>query len=122
MSIHFRPNENFTRVVELTPTLRREIEATVERLISILDLFDGDENLEESDTDEDGGDDEPSLGWAEMQARYNAYSAGDLHNHVLGYDREEENEHGGDILDEPHDDYDQDLEDGGDDEPSLGWA
>lgn len=122
MSIHFRPNENFTRVVELTPALRREIEATVERLISILDLFDGDENLEESDTDEDGGDEEPSLGWSDMQARYDAYGAGDLHNIALGYDREEENEHGGDILDEPHDDYDQDLEDGGDDEPSLGWA
>lgn len=31
-------------------------------------------------------------------------------------DREEENEHGGDVLDEPHDDQEQ-----GDREPSLGW-
>lgn len=55
MSFHFRRHENFSRIVELTPELRREIEATVERLIAILDVFDGDENLE----DDAGGDAEP---------------------------------------------------------------
>lgn len=89
MSFHFRPTENFTRIVELTPALRREIEATVEHLITILDRFDGDENLE------DGGDSEPSLGWTGMEASYPRYHPGD--------DREEENEHGGDIVDWPHD-------------------
>ncbi|MCA0257147.1 MAG: hypothetical protein LCH47_11195 [Proteobacteria bacterium] len=81
MSIHFRPSENFSRIVELTPQLRREIEATVERLIAILDVFDGDENCEDD-----------------------AYD-----------DREDEDEHGGDILDEPHDDQDEG-------EPWLGWT
>lgn len=64
MSFHFRPSENFSRIVELTPDLRREIEATVERLIAILDMFDGDENRE------DDGSGEPWLGWTDMEARY----------------------------------------------------
>lgn len=90
MSFHFRPTENFTRIVELTPALRREIEVAVEHLIAILDRFDGDENVE------DAGDDEPSLGWTEREAGSPRYHPCD--------DREEEDEHGGDILDEPHDD------------------
>lgn len=98
MSFHFRPTENFTRIVELTPALRREIEATVEHLIAILDRFDGDENVE------DAGDNEPSLGWTEMEARFPHYHPGD--------DREEENEHGGNILDEPHDESDNGIGDG----------
>lgn len=97
MSFHFRPSENFTRIIELTPALRREIEATVERLISILDMFDADENLEND------GSDEPSLGWTELEARFPQYHPCD--------DREAEDEHGGDILDEPHDGGEDDEED-----------
>jgi hypothetical protein len=96
MSFHFRPSENFSRIVELTPQLRREIEATVERLIAILDVFDGDENSE------DDACGEPSLGWTDMEARYPGYHACD--------DREREDEHGGDILDEPHDGGEDDEE------------
>jgi hypothetical protein len=99
MSIHFRPQQDFTRIIELTPALRRRIEATIEHLLSILDQFDGDENLEdgadhepwlssgaadhktawrddrgddrELDTadDEDGGDMEPTLGAPEKHPR-----------------------------------------------------
>lgn len=90
MNFRLASNDNFIRIVELTPMLRKQIEATMEHLVAILDRFDGDENLE------DGVDGEPSLGWAEMEARYPHYHPCD--------DREEENEHGGDILDEPHDD------------------
>lgn len=95
MSFHFRPAESFTRIVELTPSLRREIEATVEHLIAILDRFDGDENVE------DAGDYEPSLGWTEREASCLHYRSCD--------DREEENEHGGNILDEPHDESDNGI-------------
>jgi hypothetical protein len=97
MSFHFRPTENFTRIVELTPALRREIEATVEHLIAMLDRFDGDENVE------DGGDNEPSLGWTEREAGSPRYHPCD--------DREEEDEHGGDILDERHDGGEDDEDD-----------
>lgn len=100
MSFHFRPNDSFSRIIELTPTLRKEIEATVERLIGILDLFDGDENVED-----DGGS-EPYLGWTDMECRYPGFHCCD--------DREEEDEHGGDILDEPHDAFGEDDEDGHD--------
>lgn len=43
--------QGFTRIVELTPDLRRQIEDTIEQLLSILDTWEG-------DTDE-----EPILGW-----------------------------------------------------------
>lgn len=66
------------------PVSREEIEGLIDRLIDVLDALDGDPDLEE------GGD------------------------HEYDDEREEENEHGGDILDEPHDG-------GEDDEPFLGW-
>jgi hypothetical protein len=65
---------------------REELEARVEEMIALLDLLDGDADLEPSLAAFMGSDD----------------------------DREEENEHGGDILDQPHD-PDTDLE------YSLGW-
>jgi hypothetical protein len=74
--------------VALDRQQRAEIECQIEHLIELLDSMDGDENLE------------PSL-------------AGFDDRHMD--DREEENEHGGDIQDEPHDD-DFDLE------HSLGWS
>lgn len=87
MSIHFRPRESFTRIVELTPALRREIEATVEQLISILDLFDGDENVE------DDGCAEPSLGWPTS-------GTGAIQNVPYHDDREVEDEHDEDCGDD----------------------
>jgi|GEM_PF-1491475 len=73
-------------------TLRRraELEARIEEMIALLDVLDGDENLE-------------------------PYLAGFDPRHVD--DIEEENEHGGDIQDEPHDALAE-----GNDEPSLGWS
>lgn len=47
MGHHFRERDNFVRIVDLTPALRKQIEATIEHLVSILDHFDGDENLED---------------------------------------------------------------------------
>lgn len=72
MGSHFREQDSFVRIVELTPAMRKRIEDTIEQLLMVLDYFDGDENLEE------------------------------------------ENEHGGDILDERHDgddDYEPDHRD-----------
>lgn len=48
----------YTDLIELTPQLRRRIERTIAALVDLLDQVDAaHENLEE------GGDDEPSLGW-----------------------------------------------------------
>jgi hypothetical protein len=88
MSNRSHQSENFTRLIEMTPRLRLEIEATIERLIALLDLYDGDETLEVDDPDEDGGDDEPSLGWTDMQSRINTYGDADRHHYFLGYNRE----------------------------------
>ncbi|MBF2717504.1 hypothetical protein [Agrobacterium vitis] len=43
MATHFREQESYVCIVELTPALRRRIEATVDYLLSLLDQFDGDE-------------------------------------------------------------------------------
>ncbi|KAA3514807.1 hypothetical protein G6L63_01140 [Agrobacterium vitis] len=92
MGYHFREQESYVRIVELTPRLRKRIEQAIEYLVSILDQFDGDENLE------DGGDNEPSLGWTARGPEAERFDF---------QDRE---------LD------DADNEDGGDDEPTLGWT
>lgn len=91
MGTHFRERESFVRILELTPALRRRIEATIEHLVSLLDAYDGDEDLE------DGGDDEASLGWTERGPDSCLLAPYD--------DREME---------------DENDEDGGDYEPSLG--
>jgi hypothetical protein len=88
--------------VTLSPDDRAGIATTIERLINMLDTMDGDENLEET------GDSEPSLGWPEYRG------LSQLATNVPHDDREEENEHGGDINDEPHDDDEL--------EPFLGWS
>jgi len=43
--------------------LRREASAEINRLIRFLDDIGGDPDLEPDDDNEDGGDNEPSLGW-----------------------------------------------------------
>lgn len=53
MGYHFREQESFVRIVELTPRLRHRIEHTIEHLVSIPDQFDGDE---------------PSQGWVRASA------------------------------------------------------
>ncbi len=76
---------------------RTTLATTIERLIGLLDEQDGDPDLE------------ASLGWGQqLQAVLHA----DAHDEA-----EDENEHGGDICDEPHDPADC-----GDDELSLGWT
>ena len=77
---------------------RREIEAEIERLIAVLDRWDGDPDLE------------PSMGALELASLagpddQTLWSEGGNVD-----DREIENEHGGDILDEPHDGNSEDLE------------
>ncbi|WP_197434650.1 hypothetical protein [Agrobacterium vitis] len=93
MGYHFREQESFVRIVELTPRLRRQIEQAIEHLVFILDQFDGDENME------DGGDNEASLGWTERGPNACLEAPSD--------DREVE---------------DENNEDGADDEPTLGWT
>ena len=101
MGYHFREQENFVRIVELTPAMRKQIEATIEQLLLILDQFDGDPDLE------DGADGEPSLSWTDTQGRYGL-------DDIVGApfaDPADDNE-----LEDEHD------EDGGDHEPTLGWT
>lgn len=47
MGIEFSPGSDFTRIVELTPAMRKHIEATIENLIDLLDALDGDTGREE---------------------------------------------------------------------------
>lgn len=79
---------------------RATIATSIERLIALLDALDGDENLE------------PSLGGYSGDTEDREYQCED---EGVEDDTEEENEHGGDIQDEPHDARDE-----GDDEPNLG--
>ncbi|ESX96005.1 hypothetical protein [Mesorhizobium sp. LNJC405B00] len=74
---------------------RLAIATSIERLIDLLDAMSPDPDLEES------------LGWG--------YGS-QLELHAQDGEREEENEHGGDINDERHDALDE-----GDSEPFLGW-
>jgi hypothetical protein len=85
---------------------RTTIGTTIERLIAALDTLDGDENLEAT------GDDEQSHGWTGEGRGTVGLDNTACHDD----EREVENEHGGDIQDEPHDARDE-----GDDEPFLGW-
>ncbi|MER9309777.1 hypothetical protein NKI51_10705 [Mesorhizobium australicum] len=122
------PDQN-TLLVPLTD--RKAIAASIERLIDVLDAMSPDPDLE------DGADDEPSLGsnalgsyqagttddregdFADFEDSGDEHDASASTNWAKGghwcEDVEEENEHGGDILDEPHDDQ-------GDAEPFLGWG
>ncbi|MER9590914.1 hypothetical protein NKI94_19175 [Mesorhizobium australicum] len=128
---------NYSQPEELPPPLlvdcqsRRSIADSIERLIDMLDAMSPDPDLE------DGADDEPSLGsnalgsyqagttddregdFADFEDSGDEHDASASTNWAKGghwcEDVEEENEHGGDILDEPHDDQ-------GEAEPSLGWG
>ena len=83
MNMHKTAPKKGDRFLQLR---RQELELRIEELIALLDLIDGDENLEPYLAGTEGAD-----------------------------DREDEDEHAGDILDEPHDGE-------FDDEPPLGWA
>jgi hypothetical protein len=121
---------------------REAVGLEIERLINLLDVMEGDPDLEpylagegwagqmggslddrEGDLDEDEGDgsadDEPSLGSPELRDRTSQvrWAQGGADDREDDDEREEENEHGGDILDEPHDQTDE-----GNDEPTLGWS
>ena len=82
----------------LAPDDRRSLAQAVDRLLTLLDAIDGD------------ADDEASLGWASEE------SQSQLHADQRD-EAEDENEHGGNITDEPHDPGDC-----GDDEPLLVWS
>lgn len=79
------------------------------------------EDDEEGDVGEDDGADEPNLGSPELRDRTSqerwAQGCRNEREEDAGEDREEENEHGGNVTDEPHDQHDE-----GNDEPTLGWA
>lgn len=86
-----------------TAAKRRRLETVIEIAIALLDAIDGDEDLEET------GDLEPYLGWV---------GAGPGRCLDDG-DREAEDEHGGAVDDEPHDDDELDRCDGYFDEPGF---
>lgn len=87
-----------TVFLAMTPSLRTTLATTIENLIALLDEIDGEVDAE------------PSLGW-NLQGQL-----GDTDDREddAGDNREEENEHGGDINDEPHDWNEL--------EPNLGWS
>jgi hypothetical protein len=53
-----------TRIIEFTPGMRVLIEDAIEAPILLLDVIDGDADLECEPDDEDGDDLELSLGWS----------------------------------------------------------
>jgi hypothetical protein len=124
-----------TLFIPVSADLIARLEAIVDAGIELLDAIGGDPDLEPSllgnpllpydaEGDEaeilegDGQcDEEPSLAAPET-----AFYRADQRGWCRGGedDREEENEHGGDVLDEPHDDLRHDDEDDGCGEPDLG--
>ncbi|MCH4560334.1 hypothetical protein [Mesorhizobium jarvisii] len=123
-----------TIFLAMTPKVRLQLATTIENLIALLDEIDGDADIEadggdepslgwnaagqpgfaediELDTsdDEDGHDCEPTLGASGGLNQTWSYQESTQHDEC-----EDENEHGGDVLDEPHDEEDH--------EQFLGWA
>ncbi|CAN7695788.1 hypothetical protein [Mesorhizobium sp. LjNodule214] len=116
--------------LQIDRTSRKALATSIEVLIDMLDAISPDPDLE------DTADDEPYLGWtahgsnagttddregddSDFEDSGDEHDASATANWAKGghwcEDVEEENEHGGDILDEPHDGRD-------DDKPWLGWA
>ncbi|RUV41056.1 MAG: hypothetical protein EOQ55_00560 [Mesorhizobium sp.] len=84
MSVLPKPSD----FLPLTVARRRRIERTIDALLALLDEADGEPDLEST------GDEEPYLaGWSGTNE-----------------DLEGENEHGGNILDEPHDGDERELD------------
>ncbi|WP_319519903.1 hypothetical protein [uncultured Martelella sp.] len=98
MNTHFREGDSFVSLLEVTPELRKGIEQTVEQLIALLDLFDGDENSE------DDGTAEPLNGWPNGD-HFPPHSV----TNALSCDDDRENDNA-------------DYEDNADCEPWLGWT
>lgn len=90
----------------INPADRLQLATTIQSLIDLMDSMEPDCDLE------DGGDHEPNLGWPA------GHGLPQLAKNVCHDDeREDENEHAGDILDEPEGDderEDYDLLDYGD--------
>lgn len=86
-----------------TRAARARIEHEIDRLIELLDEIDGDLDLE------------PSLGWPEA-------GPDELPTDFSHDDREEEDEHGGDVADEPHDPEDDENDNSNLDWPPAGRA
>ncbi len=67
----FNPDTQWASPAEIT--LRAAIEGEIERLIAVLDRFDGDPDFEDNGDyesepdDEPNGDDEPWLGWRTLE-------------------------------------------------------
>ncbi|MGE4250854.1 MAG: hypothetical protein AB7F09_15795 [Parvibaculaceae bacterium] len=71
--------------------LRPVIESEIERLIAILDVLDGDPDLEDDETEADNADDEPSLGfseWGSIWSRPGEYSSPEADLELDDYDNE----------------------------------
>ncbi|MBB4123275.1 hypothetical protein [Martelella radicis] len=125
MNTHFREQENFVRILELTPELRKRIERTIEHLVSLLDDYDGEPDAEPllgwtdeevphrkyyaptgEGEDEDDGTAEPLLGWPNQNERTGSHPITDAMS-----------------CDEDREFDDSDCEESGDEnEPSLGWT
>ena len=121
------------RLRKIDAAMRRRIEAAVETMIATLDALDApEEDREEDDPGgEEGGpsDDEPTLGWTEMEARFGRYDATptDEGEPSLGWTAQEaaHGRYGNTTdLEDEHDGREpsEDDELTGDEEPSLGAA
>ncbi|RWE38597.1 MAG: hypothetical protein EOS78_13210 [Mesorhizobium sp.] len=120
MTAHIRTLKPFAMPKGMDPrswrqTIEQELNALFDKataLITALDVMEADnEDLE------DGADHEPSLGWGERGPRCMMSfqdGRGSLHD-----DREEENEHGGDINDEREGDDEREADNADYDCPGL---
>ena len=72
MNHHPRERRSF---VEAPLGFSRRLDDLIEELIAMRDALDGDADLEAEPDLEDGCDDEPSLGWAEREARRGRHAA-----------------------------------------------
>ena len=134
-SVQKRVNDHLDRAMSLITALDlMEADCDLEETADDEPSIGGDDREQDNSDDEEGGDNEPMLGAAERHptsrespwgrsgeltvAHYGSNSqalwGGERATAPSHDDCEVENEHGGDVLDEPHD-----REEG---EPSLGWT
>lgn len=101
--------------LQIDRTSRKSLAGSIEALIDLLDDLSPDPDLEDDgieDIDEREPDNDTEANGDERDASYTA--GGAIGGHWCE-DVEEENEHGGDVLDQAHDGD-------SDNEPSLGWG
>ena len=74
MGTHFRDHDSYTQILEVTPNIRRRLEATIDHLIDLLDSLDPNPDVHPDDDpapdnfNEPQGGDESWLAWMSGKA------------------------------------------------------